>query len=56
MEHLAKEQIINIVHAVEKERQIYFEPDEVSEVLDYTWAGIKAIGEMNRCHTTSVLA
>lgn len=83
MEHLAKEQIINIVRAVEKERQIHFEPDEVSEVLDYTmrklaylkkgpdyfpllfeyelgnhamWAGIKAIGEMNRCRTTSVLA
>ena len=64
-------------------KKIYFEPDEVSEVLDYTmrklaylrkgpdyfpllfecelgnhamWAGIKAIGEMNRCHTTSVLA
>ena len=36
MDHSAKEQIINIVHAVEKERQIQFEPDEVSEVLAYT--------------------
>lgn len=36
MEHLAKEQIIKIIHTVEEERQIRFEPDEISEVLDYT--------------------
>lgn len=36
MEHSAKDQIINIVHAVERERQIHFEPDEVSDVLAYT--------------------
>lgn len=36
MEHSANDQIINIVHAVERERQIHFEPDEVSDVLAYT--------------------
>ncbi len=83
MDPSVKAQIINIVHAVEEEKHIHFEPDEVGEVLAYTmkklvylrkgpdyfpllfkcelgnhamWAGIKAIGEMNRCRTTSVSA
>lgn len=33
MEPSAKEQIINIVHAVEEEKHIRFEADEVGEVL-----------------------
>lgn len=36
MESSAKEQIIKIVHAVEEEKHVRFEPDEVGEVLAYT--------------------